>query len=64
MIKKIITVNGMTCANCAKTIENTIMSMHPDVKVLVNVSAEKVILKYDENKYTLDTFTKLIKMAG
>ncbi|HOO44373.1 MAG TPA: cation transporter, partial [Bacillota bacterium] len=63
MVKKTLKVNGMTCAMCAKTIENTFEQM-PDIKAEALVSANKVIMTYDETKYSLEKIAKTIKSLG
>lgn len=63
MIKKTLRVEGMSCAMCAKTIENTFAAMD-DIKAEALVSANKVIMTYDQNKYTLDKIAKIIKDLG
>jgi len=63
MIKKSLRVEGMTCAMCAKTIENTFAAM-PGITAEALVSANKVILNYDETKYSLDKIAKIIKSLG
>lgn len=63
MIKKTLRVEGMTCAMCAKTIEKTFENM-VNIKAEALVSANKVILTYDESLYTLDSIAKIIKSLG
>lgn len=63
-MKYILKVEGMTCANCAKTIENTLKAVYPFVTAKVNVSAGKVILTYDENKITVKEIADLIEQSG
>ncbi len=63
MIKKALRVDGMTCAMCAKTIENTFENVE-GVDVSVNVGAGKVLAHYDETKTTLKDIAKLIEQAG
>ncbi len=63
MIKKALTVEGMTCTMCAKTIENTFASVE-GVEVKVNVSAGKVLASYDEDKIKLVEIADLINQAG
>jgi len=63
MIRKSLRVEGMTCAMCAKTIENTFAEMK-DIKAEAIVSANKVIMTYDESTYTLDKIAKIIKRLG
>lgn len=63
MIKKILKVDGMTCAMCAKTITNTFDSLE-GVSAKVNVGAGKVIFNYDENIWNLRKIGDLVKQAG
>ena len=63
MTKTILKVNGMSCAMCAKSIENT-LGIYDSIKAQVNVSAGKVILNYDEKKHTIVEIAEMIKSAG
>lgn len=63
MIKKAIKVEGMTCAMCAKTIENTFEDVE-GVEVKVNVGAGKVLAHYDESTISLVDIASLINQAG
>ncbi len=53
----------MTCANCAKTIENT-FKLYESVDARVNVSAGKVIFRFDESKISLMEIADIVKQAG
>mgnify|MGYP000451122293 FL=1 len=63
MVKKIMKVNGMTCAMCAKTITNT-FDYYEGISANVNVGAGKVIFNYDEDKYTLVDIANIVEQAG
>lgn len=63
MKKTILKVNGMSCAMCAKTIENT-LGIYDSIKAKVNVSAGKVIINYDESKHTIKEIAQMITEAG
>ncbi len=63
MVKKSLRVEGMTCSMCSKTIENTFKELEA-IKADVIVSASKVIMTYDETKYSLDKIAKIIKSLG
>lgn len=63
MIKKAIRVDGMTCAMCAKTIENSFEDFD-GVRISVNVGAGKVLAEYDENRYELKDIAQRINEAG
>ena len=63
MVKKTLRVEGMTCSMCAKTIERTFEAMN-QIKAKPIVSANKVIITYDETIYTLDKIARIIKSLG
>ena len=63
MMKKIMKVNGMTCAMCAKTITNTFEN-YDGITAKVNVGAGKVIFNYDEEKYSLVDIAKIVTEIG
>ncbi len=63
MKKRTIAVEGMHCAMCAKTIENTFDDLQ-GVRVDVNVTAGKVIATYDETRYSLNDIADRINAAG
>jgi len=56
-------VDGMTCANCAKTIENT-FKLYDNVDARVNVGAGKVIFRFDEKEISLNEVADIVKQAG
>lgn len=62
-MKKTLKVEGMTCAMCAKTIENS-FSKISDISVKVNVSAGKVIADFDDSKHSLNDIAKTITQSG
>lgn len=63
--KKIdLDIVGMTCANCALTIESSLKS-HPAVKqAYVNLSAEKASVVFEAEKITAKELAKRIKSVG
>jgi len=63
MIKKSMRVDGMTCAMCAKTIENTFAN-YEDISAKVNVGAGKVLFTYDEQVYSLVQIAEMVKEVG
>ena len=63
MIKKSMRVDGMTCAMCAKTIQNTFDALE-GITAKVNVGAGKVIFTYDEEKYSLVDIAKQVEEIG
>ena len=50
-------VTGMSCASCARTVENA-LNKNEDIKASVNIATEKVNIEYDENKYNFEKIKK------
>jgi len=63
MIKKAMRVDGMTCAMCAKTIQNTFEDLD-GISARVNVGAGKVLFEYDESKYSLVDIAEKVREVG
>ena len=56
-------VDGMTCAMCAKTIQNTFEDLE-GISARVNVGAGKVLFEYDESKYSLVDIAEKVREVG
>lgn len=63
MVRRTLRVEGMTCTMCSRTIENKFKSMEA-IEAQVSVSTNKVVLTYDESKYSLEKVAKIIKDLG
>ncbi|MCF7927169.1 MAG: heavy metal translocating P-type ATPase [Candidatus Izimaplasma sp.] len=63
MVKKTMRVDGMTCAMCAKTIENTFEN-YDDINAKVNVGAGKVIFTFDEDKHSFVEIADMVEEVG
>ncbi len=63
MTKKTMRVDGMTCAMCAKTIENTFADQE-GVTAKVNVGAGKVIFDYNEDQYSFVDLANMVEAVG
>ncbi len=63
MIKKAMRVDGMTCAMCAKTIQNTFDDLD-GITARVNVGAGKVLFEYDEDKYSMVDIAEKVRQVG
>lgn len=63
MKKHTFHVGGMSCANCAKTIENSFES-YEDCSAIVNFAAGKVLVTYNEDKYTVEDLSNIIESCG
>jgi P-type Cu+ transporter len=62
-MKRTLRVDGMTCANCAKTLERTFEPVE-HVSVKVNVSAGRLLLDYNDAKIGLPEIASLVRQAG
>ena len=56
-------VTGMSCAACARTVENA-LNKNEDIKASVNIATEKVNIEYDENKYNFEKIKKIVENSG
>ncbi|MFT5873775.1 MAG: Cu+-exporting ATPase [Clostridium sp.] len=64
MESKILKIEGMTCAACAKNIERVSKKM-PGVKdASVNFATEKLNINYDESKIKLEDIQNAVEKAG
>jgi len=59
-----IQVGGMTCINCAKTIEKALQPKEGIYNAVVNFAAERVIVEYNSNQISLPAIKKVITDTG
>ena len=59
-----IQVGGMTCINCAKTIEKVLNQKEGVYNATVNFAAERVIVEYNANQISLPSIKKAIQDVG
>lgn len=64
MDSKAYTVEGMTCASCASTVEKTAKKISGVIEASVNLASEKLHLKVDEKTYSPDALKREIDAAG
>ena len=57
-------VIGITCANCASTIERNAKKVNGVEEVVVNFGSEKVTISYDPSTTTLNDVIERIERAG
>ena len=55
---------GMTCVNCAQTIEKTLRDVDGVISASVNFAAEKAIVRYNPEVVTLAALKKAVSDAG
>ncbi|GAB6149724.1 heavy metal translocating P-type ATPase [Clostridium novyi] len=61
---KILNVQGMTCAACAKAVERTSKKTNGVIDANVNFASEKLYVKYDENVVSDKEIIQAIEKAG
>ena len=57
-------LEGMSCATCAKNIEDTISSLDGTEKAVVNFATEKMVVKFDKEKLSVAEIEKKVEEAG
>lgn len=57
-------ITGMTCTACAKAVERSTKKLDGVAESSVNFATEKLLIKYDENKVTMDRIISAIEKAG
>ncbi|HEY5562348.1 MAG TPA: heavy metal translocating P-type ATPase [Clostridiaceae bacterium] len=64
MKNKILKIEGMTCAACAKTIERVSKKLNGVEEASVNFATEKLNINYDDSKIKLEDIQKAVGKAG
>ncbi len=64
IVKKNISVNGMTCVGCEVTLEESISKIEGVVSVKASHKENKAIIEFDSTKTDIKTIKKTIKKAG
>ncbi|HEX2022443.1 MAG TPA: heavy metal translocating P-type ATPase, partial [Candidatus Thermoplasmatota archaeon] len=59
-----VRVTGMTCANCARTIERSVSGVPGVAEARVNLATEKLTATYDPGVASLDAIAKAVERAG
>jgi len=57
-------VRGMTCANCARSVERTLAATPGVTKALVELQGERAIVEYDPDLVTRDTLVNAVRDLG
>lgn len=63
-MEKVLRIGGMTCAACARAVERASNKVEGMIEANLNFAAEKLYVKYDENKTSLEVIVKAIEKAG
>lgn len=64
MKKKVLSVTGMTCASCARTIEKNVSKVEGVTNASVNFATERLIVEFDESKASIEKIREAVKKAG
>ena len=64
MANKILNIEGMTCAACAKAVERVTKKLDGVENSSVNIATEKLNITYDESKVTVEQIESAIEKAG
>ena len=59
-----VRVTGMTCANCARTIEKSVGAVPGVTDARVNLATEKLTASFDPGQASLETIQKAVEKAG
>lgn len=64
LLKKDLTVKGMTCVGCEITLEEELSKINGVVKVKASHKSDKATIEFDSTKTNIKTIKKAIKKAG
>ncbi|MBN2224934.1 MAG: heavy metal translocating P-type ATPase [Deltaproteobacteria bacterium] len=64
MEKTILTITGMTCANCVNTVTKALAKTDGVAEVNVNFATEKATVAFDEKKIDADNLISIVKDRG
>jgi copper chaperone CopZ len=59
-----LTIQGMTCGNCARTIERKLASTPGVTKATVNLQATRAMVEYDADLVKPDVLAKAVRDLG
>lgn len=62
--KKTLTIEGMTCASCAQTVEKSAKNLEGSTNVVVNLATEKMVVEYDPTILNLSEIIKAVSDVG
>ena len=62
--ERVISVTGMTCANCVATVERTLLKIPGVEEATVNYASERATVRFDPGEVLLDHMIERIERAG
>lgn len=63
-MKETIKVEGMSCQNCVKAVEESVGKLAGVSSVQVNLDAGEVMVEFDSNQTTLEQIKETIEEQG
>ena len=57
-------VRGMTCGNCARSVERTLAATPGVTKALVELQGERAIVEYDSAQVTREVLARAVRELG
>lgn len=63
-VTKIVHVDGMTCSACSAAIERNLPKAEGVIKASVNLATEKLTVKYDEEKISMEDIIARVDKLG
>ena len=63
-MKKMIKIEGMSCAHCVASIKNAVSSLDGVSEVTVSLADKNAIVDFDEAKISLSQITDAIEEIG
>ena len=63
-MKKIFTVNDMTCSNCAMKLESLEDSLEGVKEINASYHKLEMVVEYDDSKLTVDQIVAAVKKKG
>lgn len=64
MTTKVLKIQGMTCAACAKAVERASKKVEGVSEASVNLATEKLTVTFEEDKTNLEVIASAIGKAG
>lgn len=64
MENKVFSIDGMTCASCAQTVEKAAKKVHGVTKASVNLATEKLSIEYNEQIFSVENLQKAVDNSG
>lgn len=64
MESKVFSIEGMTCASCAQTVEKAAKKVRGVTHASVNLATEKLSIEYDEPTFVVENLQKAVQDTG